>query len=70
MRILENRLHVTLLSDGGVVNDRHAVADFLYDLNLVGDDDDGDIQFFMDIFEQMQHRTGGQGIECRGRFIT
>ena len=49
--ILENRLHVTLFGDGGVVNDRHAVADFLHDLDLVGDDDDGDTQFFVDIFE-------------------
>ena len=65
----EDGLHLTLLDDGAVVQNGHAVADFLHNAHLVGDDNHRDAQLAVDFLNQLQNRVGGVGVQRTGGLI-
>ena len=65
----EDGLHAALLDNGTVVQNRHAVADFLNHAHLVGDDDDRDAQFAVDLLDQLQDGVGRVGVKGTRRFV-
>ncbi len=65
----EDGLHAALLDNGTVVQNRHAVADFLNHTHLVGDDDDRDAQFAVDLLDQLQDGVGRVGVKGTRRFV-
>ena len=52
--VAEDGLHLALLHDCAVVQNGHAVTDLLDHAHLVGDDNDRDTQFAVDLLDQLQ----------------
>lgn len=65
----ENIHHGALFDDLSVFNDGHPVADFFHHVHLVGDHDDGDVEPFVDVPEQVQDAFRGLGIQGGSGFI-
>ena len=65
----EHVAHHALLDHVALIQHRHAVADRLDDLHLVGDDHDGHAQLLVDLLEQIQNLAGGVGIQRGGGLV-
>lgn len=53
------------LNDFAFFHDSHLVADFLDHLHFMGDEDNGQIEFFVEAFEKLQHFIGCLRIQGR-----
>ena len=67
--IAEDIADLAFLDHAAVFEDCHAVADLLHHAHLVGDYDDGDPHFLVDLADQLQDRVGGLRVQRAGGFI-
>ena len=69
LRIVEQRIHRTRFDDPAGVHDDHPVAHLAHDAEIVGDDDDGHIQFFLELHHQFQDLCLYRDVQRRGRLV-
>ena len=55
--------------DFSFFDDGDAVGDLLDDFHLVGNQNDGDAEFFIDVFQKLENGFHGFRVEGRGRFV-
>ena len=69
MRILEDILRATHLNDASIIDNRNRVADLLRHEQRMGDENERNAEFFVDIFEQPKDRLRGHGVKSTRSFI-
>ena len=69
LRMGEDFAHRILLDQLTVANDRHAVADAFHHIHFVGDQQNGQSQTPVNVFQQFENGTGGGRVEGAGGFI-
>ena len=61
--------HVDRFHQLAMMQQGRTIAQAAQHAHLVGNDDDGDIEAFVDVFQTTQHTAGGGGIQRRSGFI-
>ena len=65
----EHVADAAFLHHPAAVQNGHVAADVLHHAHLVGDDDDGDAHFGVDIADQLQDGVGGLGVQRAGGLV-
>ena len=58
-----------LFHDGALIQNGHAVADFLHHRHLMGDEDHRNAQLSIDVPNQLQNGVGGFGVQGAGGLV-
>ena len=69
LRMGEDFAHGVLLDQLTITNDRHAVADTFNHVHFMGDQQDGQSQATVNVFQQFENGTGSGRIQGAGGFI-
>ncbi len=67
--VQKNIDHGAALHNRTGIQHRHAITDAAYHVHFVSDQHDGEFKFSVDLGQQLQHRSGGLGVECAGCLV-